>query len=242
MSTWDHPTCDESSATWDDAQLLIAQHYAAMALPSSHRQCVVQAGGNIGIFPYAYGIYFQHVVTFEPEAENRRSMEKNLGLFLTPAERRKVEIYHCALGARAEALPLKPARLNRAAARLSQFGDGDLVPVRPLDDIELRQCNLIQFDVEGWELQALLGATRTIVTHRPVVIVEMCHVEQKLIRAFFEGLNYSSGYEVSRLDLAYDEVFYPKEWKLPRMAAEANSARRAAKKRRTPSLRLWPRD
>jgi FkbM family methyltransferase len=53
------------------------------------------------------------------------------------------------------------------------LGSGESeVPVRTLDSLDLGACDFIKIDVEGMELDVLLGATKTIERFHPVLYVE----------------------------------------------------------------------
>jgi hypothetical protein len=52
-------------------------------------------------------------------------------------------------------------------------GNG-LIPTIIIDDLNLPGCDLIQLDIEGYELNALLGAVKTIKKYKPVLCVEFC--------------------------------------------------------------------
>lgn len=238
---WIHPTEDKPSEEWDAVQEKIASHYAIAALPEDRRWVAVQAGGNIGIYPITYAKYFGMVHTFEPECLNLEALMLNENAKLTESERMKLCVHGYGLGSRSERVRMNIAH-TRAAARMTRESHGESVDVVKLDSVDLSTCDLIQLDVEGWEYEALLGAQQTIVTHRPVVILEMCHTEVAKIRALMHCMHYCEGYEVSRLDVAFDEVFYPKEWKAPKMRAEAGSIQRAAIKRAYPTKRIWPKE
>lgn len=49
----------------------------------------------------------------------------------------------------------------------------ETVQIRPLDDFDTGPVRLIKIDVEGFELDVLKGAERTLRTHRPVLYVEI---------------------------------------------------------------------
>jgi hypothetical protein len=42
------------------------------------RACIVQAGGNVGVYPLALADHFRRVITFEPDAENAACLWRNL--------------------------------------------------------------------------------------------------------------------------------------------------------------------
>jgi hypothetical protein len=52
-------------------------------------------------------------------------------------------------------------------------GDGYL-PLLSIDSLNLPECDLIQLDVEGYELNALLGAVETIKKYKPALCIEFC--------------------------------------------------------------------
>ena len=45
--------------------------------------------------------------------------------------------------------------------------------VIPIDSLPLSSCDLIQLDIEGYELEALKGAKETIEKFNPVIVVEL---------------------------------------------------------------------
>ena len=47
-------------------------------------------------------------------------------------------------------------------------------PTIVVDNLNLPGCDLIQLDVEGYELNALLGAVETIKKYKPVLCIEFC--------------------------------------------------------------------
>lgn len=67
------------------------------------------------------------------------------------------------------------------------------VPVIPLDDLHLSP-DLIKLDVEGYELQALQGLSKTLLRLRPAILIEVNHTERWL--PFLKSL----GYAVFRYD------------------------------------------
>ncbi len=72
--------------------------------------------------------------------------------------------------------------------------DGDRVRVTTLDHCALDRCDLIKVDVEGMELQVLLGARKTVSAFRPIIYVEcntaeagwlaICHMKDHQYEAF----------------------------------------------------------
>jgi len=80
-----------------------------------------------------------------------------------------LEIYHAALGDKSGTAALNRISYNCGAHYLT---DGAEFHVMTIDSLDLDSCDLIQLDVEGFELNALKGAQKTIGAFHPVIMVE----------------------------------------------------------------------
>jgi FkbM family methyltransferase len=133
------------------------------------RGTVVQAGGNLGVFPSRLAEVFANVATFEPDAENFRMLRLNVS---AP----NVNAFQMALGERTGTVGLsrirRDGKLNHHAGIVHVSGEGK-VPMISIDSLDLQACDAILLDVEGYELFALRGAIETIARCRPVVCVEV---------------------------------------------------------------------
>lgn len=133
--------------------------------------CVVDIGACIGNHSVFFaGIAGAQVDAFEPNPEAlellRANVELNdLGDLVT--------IHAAGLGSQEEsARAEKVHEDNLGSARLVVGAEGDLT-VRRLDDVELSgPPALIKVDVEGMELDVLLGGERTIREAQPLIYVE----------------------------------------------------------------------
>lgn len=139
-------------------------HLDLLVSMSKGRRTAVQAGGNFGIWPARLAETFARVLTFEPEARNFAALQQNtVGLTNLTA-------HHAALGAVSGRAGMVCVDGNAGAHRICL---GDEVEVMTVDSFGLTDCDLIQFDLEGHEHQALLGAAQTIARSRPVIALEM---------------------------------------------------------------------
>lgn len=154
----------------------------------SRKRTAVQAGGNIGLWPRRLAASFAHVITFEPDAISRDCVVVNV-----PAN---VEVRPEALGAAPGWCDIRHRGLGS-----HQVIAGDRVPVLALDSLGLVDLDLLQLDIEGYELEALEGARGTIAACRPLVQVELRGFTAKYghtdadVHAFLAGYGYR---EVSR--------------------------------------------
>jgi FkbM family methyltransferase len=139
------------------------------------RTCIVQAGGNVGVYPIALADYFRRVITAEPDPENVACLWRNIAardVF------KRVDARQAAFGEDVSACRVVVVEEDNVGAHRIEIG-GDVV-VLPIDLIGLLACDAIWLDVEGFELQALKGAAETIEKWSPVVCIE----DKGLCRAY----------------------------------------------------------
>lgn len=127
------------------------------------RTVALQAGGNCGVWPRRMAETFGTVYTFEPDAQNFTALAVNT------ADLQNVIRFQAALGDGSGFVDLERRTVNCGAHYISGPGS---IPVMRIDDLALPACDLIYLDIEGYELRALHGATRTIARHLPVIAFE----------------------------------------------------------------------
>ena len=172
------------------------------------RRAVVQAGGNLGIFPKRLAETFEAVYTFEPDPRLFAALCHN-------APESNIVKVQAALG---DGPALVATSMKRRLGHLKDHeglahiaGQG-IIPTLRLDDFWLPVCDLIYLDIEGWETFALNGAVETIRSCRPVLAVEVSAT------AHYVGLTPDElrdqilgyGYRLAMRVLS-DEVFLPTE-------------------------------
>lgn len=123
--------------------------------------CVIQAGGNVGVWPIKLIEDFKEVYTFEPDAENYDCLIENIG---------DLNINHrrAALGEVAGTGSLEGRKTNCGAY---QTIDGDDFDIITIDSLKLKP-DFICLDIEGFEIFALKGAVKTIEKYKPVIMIE----------------------------------------------------------------------
>ena len=126
------------------------------------RKVAVQAGGNVGVFPKELAKHFEKVITFEPDPVNWACLEKNI-------TEQNIIARKAALGEAPGQVSIEHNAFNPGASHVKA---GEDVKVVTLDSLNLDACDLIQLDVEGYELKALKGAEETIRRYSPVIVLE----------------------------------------------------------------------
>jgi FkbM family methyltransferase len=136
---------------------------------------VLDLGANIG----AHTLYFARrvgstgrVISFEPQ----RVVFQTLGANAALNSLTNVWTLQAGAGEAEGQTHLPPLDYSRpdnfGAVSLDNAEEGEPVPVHTVDSLELAACAMIKMDVEGWEIQALRGATDTLSRCRPLLYLE----------------------------------------------------------------------
>ena len=173
----------------------------AIALCNAH-DIAVQAGGNCGMWPRYLAKRFSTVYTFEPDITNFRCLNLNV-----PDD--NVIRLQAALGDKPRGVSLIHTPDNIGAHRVGSKG---MIPVMRIDDMRLPGCDLIQLDIEGYEVHALRGAVHTIDNFKPVIMLEDKGHHQKYglgkgaLDELLETLGYAFHSSINR-----DVIWLPRE-------------------------------
>lgn len=124
---------------------------------------MIQAGGNAGYFTKKYADIFQFVYTFEPIPALFHCLNRNI-------QKDNVFKFQACLGERHGCVSLG-RKVGNNAGSMNVTGVG-MTPTMRIDDLALPGCDLIQLDLEGYELFALKGGLETINKYKPIVVIE----------------------------------------------------------------------
>lgn len=156
------------------------------------RGCVIQAGGNVGLYPKMLAKAFAKVVTFEPDPENFACMSRNV-------TEKNIVMVNAALGEATGFCEMEPVgSANCGAHRVRRDGD---IPIRTIDDFDLKP-DLIWLDIEGFEPFALRGAEKTVEASRPVIAIE----EKGLSRHYGVGFEQTEAWLHQRGYIEIDRI------------------------------------
>lgn len=177
-------------------------------------KCTVDIGAHIGLYTVPYARKAKHVHAFECSPKSFNYLCTNIAL---NDLHYKVSKYNVALGATTET----------GTYYIQDPGDGGgnglyvegettvatlQVPVRTLDSFELDNIGIIKIDVEGYELQVLQGAVKTLVRNNfPPILFESWRPEtpakEQLRRELFAFIS-SLGYTVRPVPRwTWDDMF-----------------------------------
>lgn len=204
---WDRFQGSREALAWNRRDLPVLD---AVVARTRGRTAVVQAGGHLGVFPKRLAKSFGTVYTFEPSPDLFPLLVQN-------APERNIVKFQAALGESRRLVGLSSARRDGSGKPSHEglthvHGDG-VIPTLRIDDLNLPVCDLIQLDLEGWELYALRGAVDTIRRCRPLLALEVnknaafCGIQPDFLRDSVKALGYR------HVDtLQSDEVYEPAEW------------------------------
>ena len=132
------------------------------------KKVCVQAGANAGFFPIRLARYFDQVITFEPVPHIHECTVHNI----EKHNAQKVKLYQMGLGREAATASVYFEKEgNSGATSLTQSDEGEIELIA-IDNLFLDHCDLIWLDSEGFEVEALIGATNTIRKHNPIIVLE----------------------------------------------------------------------
>lgn len=130
-----------------------------------HKRTVIQAGGNQGMYPRILAEHFHNVYTFEPDALNFYCLSRN-------CLKDNVYKFQAALGNHNATVDLERRIMGNTGQHTVRENIPGHIPILKLDDLNVRDVDMIWLDVEGYEYKVLLGAVRTIQQFKPLIMAE----------------------------------------------------------------------
>ncbi len=131
----------------------------------------IDGGAHAGTWARVLSGCFARVLAFEPSADTFEAFVANMTTFGCD----NVDQHRAALGAIPGAVTMAP--LDPRAEALKNTGarfvtDGGEIPRVTVDEFGLASLGFLKLDIEGAEVDALLGARETIARCRPIVLYE----------------------------------------------------------------------
>lgn len=132
---------------------------------------VVTAGANHGLHTRHYAKMFKAVYAFEPDPMNFFCLTYNV-------QTENVYKFQAALGSHTGIVSFDDSNKTNTGMHQVKEGGAKRVQLMNLDSLLLKECDLLQLDVEGYEYDAIVGASSTISRCRPVVVLERGNTNQ----------------------------------------------------------------
>jgi FkbM family methyltransferase len=157
-----------------------------------HGGTVLDVGSNIGNHAVYYANFSRasKVYCFEPNPVARRLLLANVET--SGAGKVRLDFVEFGAGRKRSKLSLGVSPDNNlGGTSLAESSSGAEVQVVPLDEILANEpVDFIKIDVEGMELDVLMGATGIIRKYRPIIHVEVRDYDSGRIGAFISDMNY----------------------------------------------------
>ena len=182
MAVLAFPDSDRHFARKDGYQARLIDH----ALPHCRAlRLAVDVGAHVGLITRKMLNHFDRVVCFEPQPENYACLRRNIDPLRTIAHRLAVSDVAGVLSME------NPAPHNSGAWECRPYDGNGQIDAARLDWFGLAP-DLIKYDVQGHEMQALSGSKETLLAFKPVVIVECWRAGERdnAPRHFMESIGY----------------------------------------------------
>ena len=147
------------------------------------KRTFVDVGAHIGHFTYNALDKFKDIVAFEPRPVNFECLQQNINKRVDKMRKkpRSVRLFLAAVGDvqmhKPRAWFTDPSNGKNSGAweiSLEDNGGQELATdFLTIDALQLKDCDLIKIDTQGWESRVLKGAQKTIEDCKPVLIVEL---------------------------------------------------------------------
>jgi FkbM family methyltransferase len=196
LSTWEH----EALSIW--------------AREVREAEIAVDIGAYLGIYSIvAAKLGCPRVLALEPNLSNFVQLQKNLSLNDVGGS---VESYRVAVGAESKTVSIitPGGRPNSSGSQISNSPTGrdlqsweiesevELVTLDSLLVDETARISVIKIDAEGYELFVLQGATRTLNSHGPSILIELLNDDKKIeADNFLKNFGYPEGRPIETSDV-----------------------------------------
>ena len=176
-----------------------------------NKNVVVQAGANAGFFPINLAKSFHKVITFEPIPYIWDCLVKNIN---DRPHIDNITFYNKGVGSQNSVGSQDLKRKKNSGASSIKYDVSGNIEIVTIDSLELEGMDLLWLDIEGFEVEALIGAKKTIQKYKPVIVLENkglikgwggdLNGSKKLVRWMKTEFNYNRHTRLMR-----DDVYIP---------------------------------
>jgi FkbM family methyltransferase len=198
-SYWPPSQSGRNSLAFDE----LAFHHS-LARPGT----IIEVGANVGSMTLHFAVWErQKLVAFEPFPPVFESLKQQLTKGFNGNIPDRVRLFQAAVGDKPGTARMRVpktergiidqwASLAKTFEHMEGVGYDELwVPVLTIDSLDISDVTNIKIDVEGYEIEVLHGARRTLQKCRPVVSVECEERHRKgttwYVPGFMRGLDYN---------------------------------------------------
>jgi FkbM family methyltransferase len=168
----------EEDPAFDDVWLRdVYQEYSP-----SKEDIVIDVGAHMGFFALKIARSVKKVIAIEPDPSNLRFLLTNIEINNLP---QKISNYNCALGEKLGVAFLDRSSYGYGRSKVSDKETACSCTINTVDAIvekeALQYISLIKIDTEGYELQILKGAVKSLAAYKPDLIIAAYHFPQEYL-------------------------------------------------------------
>jgi FkbM family methyltransferase len=174
--------------------------YVHPNLPIPQEGWVIDAGACEGFFSmYAFEKGAKKVIAIEPLASLKEALEKT---FAKQLIENQFQIVNAGIGKDHRTLYLSMPTIHACDAKLLESGEvnNQKVQVIPIDalieELGLAENGFIKMDIEGAEMDALTGATNTLIKYKPKLAIAVYHDYENALKCQEIILQTNPNYQV----------------------------------------------
>lgn len=133
-------------------------------------QLAVDCGAHVGSWARPLSLRFDKVIAFEPNPVNFQYLSRNMA-----DVRNSVEL-NAAVGEKSKTVCIADGRNNSGQSHVSESGTHRVSCItldEALPEYSAERLGFLKLDLEGYELNALIGAEELLEAASPVVLVEL---------------------------------------------------------------------
>lgn len=143
---------------------------------------VIQAGGNLGMYPRLYSSLFETVYTFEPDPINFHCLTLNC------SQENVIKLQMGLSDRPATAVIRRTINNANPGMNSAEQNENGRYLLASLDSFYFPFVDLIHLDTEGSEIKVLQGAKQTILAHKPTLLIENGNTEE--VKSFLKEIGY----------------------------------------------------
>lgn len=182
-------------------QLARKQYFSLNALPHVENEVFADVGSLDGISAQCFIDWcdsngFRKAYCFEPDKGNAVKCKKNLAHYI---ELDKAKIVEMGAWSTREKLCFDSKGNGTSHIDLDEHSSDECIEVTDLDsffETEKETCTFIKMDIEGAELDALLGCKEIICKNKPKLAISIYHKPEDIITIASKVLEYNQEYKL----------------------------------------------
>ena len=155
---------------WDKIKTTI------FSIPDKERHTFIDVGANIGLISVPAKQYFKRVYAIEPEPITATCLRYNMDNDTNGMNTGKHFIYEAAAGRKKDIIdlygPAEPNTSGYMTTTKQARWHSKKVKQIAIDTLGLSHCDFMKLDVQGAEMDAILGAEQTLRLYKPFIYIE----------------------------------------------------------------------